>query len=74
MLRNIASNVLEGSLNAIRFSGRRFLKVLSWGAASKLMLMSHTTPHAYEMATLDVSSQAQSPLIPGGWDQDQDQN
>jgi len=56
VLRDVASNVLEGSLNAIHFSGQCFLKVLSRGAAPKLMLMSHTTPHAYKMARLDVSS------------------
>jgi len=43
-------------VNAICFSGQCFLKVLSRGAAPKLTLMSHTTPHAYEMARLDVSS------------------
>ncbi|KIM55555.1 hypothetical protein SCLCIDRAFT_30269 [Scleroderma citrinum Foug A] len=72
VLRNVANNILQGSLKAISFSGRCFLTVLSQGTAPKLMLTSHTTPPSYEMINLDVSSQAQSLLIPGGWDQDQD--
>ncbi|KIM53419.1 hypothetical protein SCLCIDRAFT_31898 [Scleroderma citrinum Foug A] len=72
VLRDVANNVLQGSLKAISFSGQRFLTVLSQGTAPKLMLTSHTMPPSYEMINLDVSSRAQSLLIPGGWDQDQD--
>ncbi|KAI6025358.1 armadillo-type protein [Pisolithus microcarpus] len=62
MLCNVANHAVQGSLKAIRLSGKHLLTVLNPPAVAKSTLM----PHTYEMARLEVPiPQGQSPLIPG---------
>ncbi|KAI6124667.1 hypothetical protein EV401DRAFT_2068706 [Pisolithus croceorrhizus] len=69
VLYNIANHAVQGSLKAICLSGKHLFTVLNPVAKSTLV------PNTYEMVRLDVPiCQAQRPLIPGKWDQDQDYN
>ncbi|KAI6119032.1 hypothetical protein EDD16DRAFT_1519586 [Pisolithus croceorrhizus] len=69
LLYNIANHAVQGSLKAICLSWKHLLTVLHPVAKST------SVPNTYEMARLDIPiPQAQSALIPGKWDQDQDYN
>ncbi|KAI6126528.1 hypothetical protein F5141DRAFT_1060278 [Pisolithus sp. B1] len=69
LLYNVANHAVQGSLKVICLSGKHLLTALNPVAKST------SVPHTYEMARLDVLvPQAQSVLIPGEWDWDQDYN